>query len=130
MGVLLTYDEKIDATKKIISLIGGSTKSVQKISKVKLGVIGAGNYASAVFLPAVKKTGNVSFIGITSPGGTNARNLGNKYGFQFAASDENEILSNKEINTIAVLSRHNSHAPLTLEALNQERTFIVKNHWL
>ena len=117
MGVLLTYDEKIDSTKKTISLIGESNKVPTKISKVKLGVIGAGNYASAVFLPAVRKTGNISLIGITSPGGTNARNLGQKFGFQFAASDEKEILSNNEINTVAVLSRHDSHAPLTLEAL-------------
>ena len=117
LGVLLTYDEKIDATKKIISLIGASTNSSTKVSKVKLGVIGAGNYASAVFLPAVKKTGGVSLMGITSPGGTNARNLGSKFGFQFAGSDEKEVLSNNEINTIAVLSRHNSHAPLTLAAL-------------
>ena len=117
LGVLLTYDEKIDSTKKTVSLISGSGKFSTRISKVKLGVIGAGNYASAVFLPAVRKTGDVSLIGITSPGGTNARNLGQKFGFQFAASDEKEVLSNNEINTIAVLSRHDSHAPLTLEAL-------------
>lgn len=117
LGVLLTYEEKIDATKKLISLNKEFTKASTNISKVKLGVIGAGNYASAVFLPAVRKTGNTSLIGITSPGGTNARNLGSKFGFQFAASDENEILTNKEINTVAVLSRHDSHAPLTLAAL-------------
>ena len=117
LGVLLTYDENIDSTKKTISLIGESNKGSTKISKVKLGVIGAGNYASAVFLPAVRKTANLSLIGITSPGGTNARNLGQKFGFQFAASDEKEILTNDDINTIAVLSRHDSHAPLTIEAL-------------
>ena len=117
LGVLLTYDTKIDANEKIISLIGESTKASKDISKVKLGVIGAGNYASAVFLPAIRKTGNSSLIGITSPGGTNARNLGSKFGFQFAASDEKEVLSNQEINTIAVLSRHDSHGPLTLESL-------------
>jgi len=117
LGVLLTYEESNDTTEKIVSLIGGSNKPASNNSKVKLGVIGAGNYASAVFLPAVKKTGNISLIGITSPGGTNARNLGQKFGFQFAASDENEVLSNNDINTVAILSRHDSHAPHTIEAL-------------
>ena len=84
---------------------------------IKLGVLGAGNYASAVFLPAVRKVGDVSLVGIASPGGTNAQNLGRKFGFQFASSDEKEIISNKEINTVAVLSRHDSHAPLTIQAL-------------
>ena len=117
LGVLLTYDEKIDSTKKTVALVNGSNEVATKFSKVKLGVIGAGNYASAVFLPAVRKTGNISLIGITSPGGTNARNLGQKFGFNFAASDEKEIISNNKINTVAVLSRHDSHAPLTLAAL-------------
>jgi predicted dehydrogenase/threonine dehydrogenase-like Zn-dependent dehydrogenase len=117
LGVLLTYDEKIDSTSKTVFLGGGSNRVPSKRTAVKLGVIGAGNYASAVFLPAVKKSGGTSLIGIASPGGTNAQNLGRKFGFQFAASDEKELISSNEINTVAVLSRHDSHAPLTLQVL-------------
>ncbi len=117
LGVLLTYDEKTDLIKKTVPLINKSNKATTTISKVRLGVIGAGNYAGAVFLPAVRKAGNISLLGIASPGGTNARNLGQKFGFQFAASDEKDILKNNEINTIAVLTRHDSHAAHSLEAL-------------
>ncbi len=117
LGVILTYDEKTDASNKKVILSSETPGASIKISEVRLGIIGAGNYASAVFLPTVKRVGNVSLIGISSPGGTNARTLGSKFGFRFAASDENEIISSKEINTIAVLSRHDSHAPLTLKAL-------------
>ena len=117
LGVLLTYDEKIDTNRKSVLLRDGSNTRSSSDSAVKLGVIGAGNYAGAVFLPAVKKAGGSSLIGITSPGGISAQNLGRKFGFQFAASDEKEILARKEINTVAVLSRHDSHAALTLSAL-------------
>ena len=59
-------------------------KHFEKSESIQLGVLGAGNYASAVFLPAITKDGNTSFIGIASPGGASAQNLGRKYGFHFA----------------------------------------------
>ena len=117
LGILLTYNEKGNTTSKTVLLTGGTNKEPAKLNAMKLGVIGAGNYASAVFLPAVRKAGNASFIGIVSSGGVSAQNQGRKFGFQFASSDEKEVLSSKEINTIAVLSRHDSHAPLTIQAL-------------
>jgi len=121
LGILLTYNEKFKTASKTVLLTGGTNKEPVKLQAVKLGVIGAGNYASAVFLPVVRKTGNASFIGIVSSGGASAQNQGRKFGFQFASSDEKEVISNKEINTIAVLSRHDSHAPLTIQALKSDK---------
>lgn len=117
LGVLLTYYEKASATGKLITLANGTNKQFVESEIIKLGVLGAGNYAGAVFLPAVRKSGDTSLIGIASPGGVNAQNLGRKFGFQIAASDEKDIISHKEINAIAVLSRHDSHARLALQAL-------------
>ncbi|MDP2966620.1 MAG: bi-domain-containing oxidoreductase [Pelolinea sp.] len=117
LGVLLTYNEKVSLTEKTVLLAAGTNKQPAKSKAIRLGVLGAGNYAGAVFLPVIRKAGEVSLIGIASPGGASAQNLGRKFGFQFAASDEKELISHKEINTIAVLSRHDSHARLTLQAL-------------
>jgi predicted dehydrogenase len=82
-----------------------------------LGVLGAGNYASAVFLPAVQKTGGVRLAGVASNAGLNARHAAQKYGFAFAASDEEEILGSTDINVVAVLTRHDQHARQVLRAL-------------
>ena len=119
LAILLTYNENTSLSEKIISLAIGSNKVISKSEAVKLGVLGAGNYAGTVFLPAVKKAGSTALIGIASSGGASAQNLGRKFGFQFAASDDNELISSKEINTIAVLSRHDSHAHLALQALKE-----------
>ena len=88
-----------------------------KTEKVHVGVLGAGNYATAVFLPAIKNTGGVDLVGISSAGGVTAKAAAQKFGFSFASTDENEILENPAINTVVVLTRHNHHARQVLSAL-------------
>ena len=85
--------------------------------KISVGVLGAGNYAQAVFLPAITKTGGTILKGIASASGLSATHAAQKFGFGFAASDENEILNNPEVNTVVVLTRHNQHARQVLTAL-------------
>jgi predicted dehydrogenase/threonine dehydrogenase-like Zn-dependent dehydrogenase len=117
LGVLLTYGKGLSLPEETIVLEVGTNKLPEKLQAVRLGVLGAGNYAGAVFLPAVRKAGGVSFIGIASSGGVNAHSLGRKFGFDFASSNEDEIIDNKSINSVAVLTRHDSHAKLTVRAL-------------
>jgi predicted dehydrogenase/NADPH:quinone reductase-like Zn-dependent oxidoreductase len=116
LGVLLTYpptDEK--PSQKI--LLDTSTSSSESSSTLTLGVIGAGNYANAVFLPAIKKTGGAVLAGVATSSGLSAEHSAHKFGFSFASSSVDDILTNKDINVVAILTRHQSHAGLTLRAL-------------
>lgn len=117
LGILLTYSNSQSKASNLIPISTEKPQRLQSSDTIKLGVLGAGNYAGAVFLPTVNKTDKLSLVGITSPGGASAQNLGRKFGFQFATSDEMEIISNSTINTIAVLSRHDSHAELSAQSL-------------
>ncbi len=114
LGVLLTYpdaDQSL-AIKKIIYPTTTDTKE-----KISVGVLGAGNYAQAVFLPAIKKTGNTTLAGIASAQGLSAAHSARKFGFGFASSDESEILNAPDINTVVILTRHNQHARQVITAL-------------
>ena len=82
-------------------------------------MLGAGNYAQATFLPVIEKVGGVIKAGIASASGVSASQAAKKYGFQYASSQDQEVLSDPEINLIAVLTRHNQHARQVLEALHQ-----------
>jgi predicted dehydrogenase len=116
LGVLLTYPQQaaqpkqkiVFSTEESTSLPGGS---------LALGVIGAGNYANAVFLPAVKKTGGVRLAGVATSSGLSAQHTARKFGFEFASSFNQDILTNKNINTVAILTRHQTHARFSMEAL-------------
>ena len=118
LGILLTYPHrKGKPAQKIIS--AAASMQAESGTELSLGVLGAGNYANAVFLPSVKKTGGVRLAGVVTSGGLSAQHAAGKYGFSFASSSAKDILDAKDINLVAVLTRHQSHAGYTLESLKK-----------
>jgi predicted dehydrogenase len=95
-------------------------------SIVNLGVLGAGMFANSVLLPAIKKAGDIELIGIASSGGLHAQHSGKKFGFQYATSDDNEIINDPNINTVAILTRHDTHAELVIKALKAGKHVFVE----
>jgi predicted dehydrogenase len=123
LGVLLKYDEaKEERGKKIEfpSIVN------RRSSIVNLGVLGAGLYANATLLPVIKNNRDFELIGIASSGGLHAQHSGKKYGFKYATSSEDEIINDKNINTIAILTRHDSHADLVIKALKAGKNVFVE----
>lgn len=118
LGVLLTYPpgESLEPTRKVANLMA-PIKAALPTSGLALGVLGAGNYASAVFLPAVKQAGGIARVGIASATGLSASQAARRYDFSYASSSEDEIFNDDKINVVAVLTRHNQHARQVLRAL-------------
>jgi predicted dehydrogenase len=85
--------------------------------KVSVGVLGAGNFATAVLLPALKATPNVELTGLATMSGASARAAATRFGFRYCASDEFELLHDPAINTIVLATRHNLHAKQVIAAL-------------
>jgi predicted dehydrogenase/threonine dehydrogenase-like Zn-dependent dehydrogenase len=108
LGVLLTYPAREKGTLPSKKLI--ITPAHPATSEIKVGALGAGNYASAVFLPAVKKSGKAELVGIASAAGLTAANAARRFGFRYASSSEAEVMADPEINTVIVMTRHDQHA--------------------
>jgi predicted dehydrogenase len=85
---------------------------------VRLGVLGAGRFAQGVVLPILKGRPRVACVGIASARGLSAAEAGRRFGFAYATSDARRVLDDPEINTVAVLTRHEAHARLTAAALS------------
>jgi len=118
LGVLLTYgsdqpspqvEDPATKASKPVTLPAGQPASLS-VEQLKLGVLGAGNFASAVMLPALKKIASIELIGIASASGASAQIAASKYNFKYATGDEERILNDPSINTVALLTRHNQHA--------------------
>jgi predicted dehydrogenase/threonine dehydrogenase-like Zn-dependent dehydrogenase len=126
LGVLITYPQSeqfLPSTKRI----NLRPPKEPLVSKVRLGVLGAGNYATVVFLPMIRSFNEVEKVGIVSMSGLHARHAAEKFGFAFASSDENEIWQDATINTVAILTRHNHHARQVEQALTHgKHTFCEK----
>jgi len=114
LGVLITYPTtRAKSTAKKIEI---TSKPITK-DKIGLGVLGAGNFARNTMLPAIKGFRNVELIGIASASGRPAADLARRFGFRYAASDQQQILNDRNVDVVAVLTRHNLHASQTLAAL-------------
>ncbi|GJQ53144.1 MAG: oxidoreductase [Anaerolineaceae bacterium] len=123
LGVLLTYPErKMKEERKLAfpSIVN------RKSSIVNLGVLGAGLFANSVLLPSIKKVDGIQLIGIASSGGLHAQHAGKKFGFKYATSSEDEIINDPSINTVAILTRHDSHAELVVKALKAGKHVFVE----
>ncbi|WP_338875069.1 bi-domain-containing oxidoreductase [Spirosoma sp. SC4-14] len=91
-----------------------------------VGLIGAGNFTNAMLLPALKASG-ANLKTIASAGGLNATLLAKKYGIGQSTTDYRQILNDPEIDLCIIATRHNSHAQLTIEALEaQKHVFVEK----
>jgi predicted dehydrogenase/threonine dehydrogenase-like Zn-dependent dehydrogenase len=86
-------------------------------TKPRIGVLGAGNFATAVLLPAMKKVEGLELIGVASASGLSAQHAANRFGFRYASSNEKQIIEDPNINTVAILTRHHLHAAQVLAAL-------------
>ncbi len=114
LGVLLTYSVEPSAGSNVIRFNQEITK---RDDAVRLGVLGAGLFANATLLPALKKVSGVELVGIASAGGLHAQHSGKKFGFRYACSDDAHILNDPDINTVLILTRHDTHADLVVKAL-------------
>ena len=114
LGVVLTYPETREAPAARVDL---NPKQTRADSDVRLGVLGAGSFATGVLLPSIRRIPGIRRIGIASGAGLSAATAGGKFGFEYAAANEQEILSDPAINTVAILTRHADHARQAVAAL-------------
>ncbi len=123
LGVILTYPGASESSISLSSapasrIIRYEVREVGQVSSVKLGVLGAGNFASAVMLPVLKKMTGIEMLGVASASGVSAAQAARRFGFRYATSQESDVLSDPSINTVAILTRHHLHASQVISALD------------
>jgi predicted dehydrogenase/threonine dehydrogenase-like Zn-dependent dehydrogenase len=98
------------------------------VSQGELGasVLGAGSFAKMTLLPVLNKIGKLRFRIICSAGGVSAVRSGEKFGFQVATSDEDEIFSDSQTNAIFIVTRHDQHARQVIKALKAGKHVFVE----
>ncbi len=90
-----------------------------------IGFIGAGNYATRILIPAFKQT-NATLKAVATTGGIGGVYAGRKFGFGLATTDPDSLLSDPEINTLVIATRHDSHADYVCKALNAGKYVFVE----
>jgi Predicted dehydrogenases and related proteins len=115
IGVLLKYSENEEKWKNTIW--NHQPKKKIPSGKIRLGLIGAGNFVRSTMLPMMKETGKYEFCGLATTGGVGGAQANDIVSFRYTTNDYKRLLADPEIDLIAVSTQHNSHARFVLEAL-------------
>lgn len=117
LGILLQYPGTADPSQQTIALQPASPPAVALApAQPLLGVIGAGNYASRMLIPAFAKAG-AQFHTLAASSGVGPVHVGRKFGFRQASTDVAALLADPSCNTVVIATRHDSHASLVHQAL-------------
>ena len=119
---LLKYkEEQVHFDNKV-----GITPFVKAAEKANIGIIGAGNFTKMTMLPILKKT-SANLYSIASAGGVTGTALAKKYNFNFSTTNYQSILKDENVDLVIVTTRHNNHADLVVECLqNNKNVFVEK----
>ena len=91
----------------------------------RIAVLGAGNYASRVLLPALQKAG-AGLVAIAANTGVNAAQTARKFGVAEVSTDIDATIKRPDIDALVIATRHDSHAALTSAGLHAGKHVFVE----
>ncbi len=113
LGIVLRYaDEPAEHLRRDMVALPGA--SVTKAPAC--GVIGAGNYAARMMIPAMVKA-DARLHTIVSRAGVSGFVEGRKAGFEWASTTFDAVFETADIDVVLIATPHNSHASLVERAL-------------
>ena len=124
LSILLRYEIKTDPK---IDFEKVELDPEPNVGKVKVGIIGAGNFASTTILPILKELRrDCQVLGIASSGGLSSELLARNFKIKNKYETESEILEAEEIDAVFILTQHFSHAELVIKAIDAGKAVYVE----
>lgn len=114
LGIVLDYPAPapVESMKRTVMLAPAPLAS----SGAAIGLIGSGNYATAVLIPAFKAAG-ARLVSVASSTGVSGLYAARKFGFEKTTTNVDALLSDPDINAVVIATRHDSHADLVCRAI-------------
>ncbi|MGW1757718.1 bi-domain-containing oxidoreductase [Streptomyces mirabilis] len=86
-------------------------------STLRIAAIGAGNFATKMLFPQLKREPGVEFSWVASGRGLSAAHQGRRWGFRTIAENTETGLASGDADCVMVLSRHDSHGRYAAQVL-------------
>lgn len=130
LGILLKYGDGADTARLMhrtvefrqeatgCEVAGGRLPAV-------VSFIGAGNYATAVLIPAFKTAG-AKLVAVASNTGVSGGHAARKFGFVRTTTDTESLLNDDGTKALVVTTRHDSHAHWVLRGLAAGKSVFVE----
>jgi predicted dehydrogenase/threonine dehydrogenase-like Zn-dependent dehydrogenase len=99
--------------------------NAQAMQAPAISVIGSGNYATGVLIPAFKAASATLRV-VASSGGVSGVHAGRKFGFAQTTTDTDALFADEQTDALVITTRHDSHARFVLQALRAGKAVFVE----
>jgi len=94
---------------------------------INIALIGAGSFATGMHLPNIHKLKNqYKLYAVMNRTGHKAKAVAKQYSANYATTNYDDILNDKNIDLVLICTRHNSHAELSIKALRAGKNVFVE----
>jgi predicted dehydrogenase/threonine dehydrogenase-like Zn-dependent dehydrogenase len=120
VGVLLEYEPEVKSVPPV------SMPARLPVKKLGIGLIGAGSFAKSFILPEIIKSSDAEIRAIATAHGHTAQMIAEKYHIPNLSTDAQKVLDDDSVHMVFILTRHDLHAPLVMEALRRGKMVYVE----
>ena len=134
IGFLLSYGPVPDAespertiqTRAHTESAAASRSRTPRSAGVRIGFVGAGNYATSMLLPHLRDNSEVELVSVATTKSLSGLNAQRKFGFATITTSIEAVLDDDTLDAVFIVTRHHSHAGLVCEALKRGRAVFVE----
>jgi len=123
-GIVLEYPDALvpDARRSVLP----AARATASPGTPGLSLIGAGNFARLVMIPALEASGGFRWRGLCTAKGMSAEHTGTRKGFAFATTDIDDVLRDAETTAVLIATRHDHHGALVRRSLEAGKHVFVE----
>lgn len=127
LGIVLSYPgiEVTLASKTLALKEAAVTVLHEDRGRPSVSFLGAGNYATAVLIPAFKKAG-ARLRSVASSTGVSGVHAGRKFGFEQTTTHTAGLFTDDAAHAVVITTRHDSHARFVIQALKAGKHVFVE----
>lgn len=126
LGILLEYPGfVIDAAARTVAVAPRPNTGSPPAGATGVSVIGSGNYATAVLIPAFKQAG-ARLRSVASGAGVSGLHSARKFQFEETTTDTDRLFTDAQTGALVITTRHDSHARYVLKAIESGKHVFVE----
>ena len=123
VGILLMYE--VDKHQEAIVKIDNPSP-IPSEGTLRVGFVGAGNYASLHLLPHLQRHNDVRLTTLVTATGMNAKQKAKKFKFESGTTDYDALVADGVSDSVFIATRHGKHAEFTIKALQAHKNVFVE----
>ena len=110
LGMVIEYPSEAKA-EEVIQV----SKQGPREGKLRVGLVGAGRFATSTLIPAIRSTGLAELVRVADEKGPG--HIARRHGFSEATTDPLAVINDPELDAVFIATPHSSHAWLVMQAL-------------